>query len=96
MSVSRRFRIAADAALTAKLWGEARRHLQRLIELEQAAGDDGALAGSAATALPPCSANCSSLSAIQKSRWASMAAFTLAICARASASSSKTLASMPL
>ncbi|MBL9034157.1 MAG: hypothetical protein JNN33_05285 [Rhodospirillaceae bacterium] len=35
-------RIAADAALTAKLWGEARRHLQRLIELEQAAGDDGA------------------------------------------------------
>lgn len=31
-------RIAADASLTAKLWGEARRHLQRLIELEQDGG----------------------------------------------------------
>ena len=31
-------RIAADAALTAKLWGEARRHLQRLMELEQEPG----------------------------------------------------------
>ena len=29
-------RIAADAALTAKLWGEARRHLERLLELERA------------------------------------------------------------
>lgn len=29
-------RIAADAALTARLWGEARRHLERLLELEQA------------------------------------------------------------
>lgn len=29
-------RIGADAALTAKVWGEARKHLERLIELEQA------------------------------------------------------------
>ena len=29
-------RIGADAALTAKLWGEARKHLERLVELEQA------------------------------------------------------------
>lgn len=29
-------RIAADAALSAKLWGEARRHLERLLELERA------------------------------------------------------------
>jgi HemY protein len=29
-------RIAADAALTARLWGEARRHLERLLELERA------------------------------------------------------------
>ena len=28
-------RIGADAALTAKVWGEARKHLERLIELEQ-------------------------------------------------------------
>jgi len=28
-------RIAADAALTARLWGEARKHLERLVELEQ-------------------------------------------------------------
>jgi HemY protein len=34
-------RIAADAALTAKLWGEARRHLQRLIDLEQESGAAG-------------------------------------------------------
>ena len=32
-------RIGADAALTARVWGEARKHLERLIELEQA-GDD--------------------------------------------------------
>jgi len=30
-------RIGADAALTARMWGEARKHLERLIELEQAA-----------------------------------------------------------
>ena len=30
-------RIGADAALTARVWGDARRHLERLIELEQAA-----------------------------------------------------------
>jgi HemY protein len=30
-------RIAADAALTARLWGEARKHLERLAEQEQAA-----------------------------------------------------------
>jgi HemY protein len=30
-------RIGADAALTARLWGEARKHLERLVELEQAA-----------------------------------------------------------
>jgi HemY protein len=30
-------RIGADAALTARVWGEARRHLERLVELEQAA-----------------------------------------------------------
>ncbi|HET6156784.1 MAG TPA: heme biosynthesis HemY N-terminal domain-containing protein [Dongiaceae bacterium] len=29
-------RIAADAALTARLWGEAHKHLERLVELEQA------------------------------------------------------------
>ena len=29
-------RIGADAALTARMWGEARKHLERLIELEQA------------------------------------------------------------
>ena len=29
-------RIAADAALTARLWGEARKHLEPLVELEQA------------------------------------------------------------
>jgi HemY protein len=29
-------RIAADTALTARLWGEARKHLERLVELEQA------------------------------------------------------------
>ena len=29
-------RIAADAALTARLWGEARKHLEKLVELEQA------------------------------------------------------------
>lgn len=34
-------RIAADAALTAKLWGEARRHLQRLTEIEQSGGATG-------------------------------------------------------
>jgi HemY protein len=35
-------RIAADAALTAKLWGQARRHLERLLELERVeAGADG-------------------------------------------------------
>jgi len=29
-------RIGADAALTARLWGDARKHLERLVELEQA------------------------------------------------------------
>ena len=29
-------RIGADAALTARVWGEARKHLERLVELEQA------------------------------------------------------------
>jgi HemY protein len=29
-------RIAADAAITAKLWGEARKHLEKLVEAEQA------------------------------------------------------------
>jgi HemY protein len=37
-------RIGADAALTARLWGEARKHLERLVELEQAgAGQGGGL-----------------------------------------------------
>ncbi|MGH6890772.1 MAG: hypothetical protein ACREEP_00790, partial [Dongiaceae bacterium] len=34
-------RIGADAALTARLWGEARKHLERLVELEQAANGPG-------------------------------------------------------
>ncbi|HEV8389403.1 MAG TPA: heme biosynthesis HemY N-terminal domain-containing protein [Dongiaceae bacterium] len=34
-------RIAADAALTARLWGEARKHLERLVELEQAGAGQG-------------------------------------------------------
>jgi HemY protein len=38
-------RIAADAALTAKLWGEARRHLERLLELERAEASAGGEAG---------------------------------------------------
>lgn len=33
-------RIAADAALTARLWGEARKHLERLVEIEQAGAND--------------------------------------------------------
>jgi HemY protein len=33
-------RIGADAALTARVWGEARKHLERLIELEQAGAND--------------------------------------------------------
>jgi HemY protein len=33
-------RIGADAALTARLWGEARKHLERLVELEQAGASD--------------------------------------------------------
>jgi HemY protein len=43
-------RIAADAALTAKLWGEARRHLQRLIEIEQQQGADPNLTSHGPTA----------------------------------------------
>jgi HemY protein len=33
-------RIAADAALTARVWGEARKHLERLVELERAGVND--------------------------------------------------------
>jgi HemY protein len=33
-------RIGADAALTARLWGEARKHLERLADLEQAGAND--------------------------------------------------------
>ncbi|HWA47868.1 MAG TPA: heme biosynthesis HemY N-terminal domain-containing protein [Dongiaceae bacterium] len=43
-------RIAADAALTAKLWGEARRHLERLLELERAESGPSELGGGEPTA----------------------------------------------